>query len=169
MNQGGIFAGNVLGASGLGDPITIEPVEIIGDVPDSSEPDKFDQIVTGFQAGAACSSDPVIQYVQAVIGTTIDGKWGPKSEAALKAFGKTFEQIAVGCKPPAPHYVTSSQSTASLTPLPTSQTAEPQKIAGESQAGFSDIFSKIPTIAWIGLAGIAGLLLLKSSKQKREV
>ncbi len=53
-------------------------------------------------SGNPCSSAANIKKVQAAIGTTVDGKWGPKSQAALDKSGKTFISIAGACTPPVP-------------------------------------------------------------------
>jgi hypothetical protein len=158
MKGGGIFTGSVF--AGLGEPITLETTEIVGD-PEAE--DKWDQIVTGFKSGAPCSSKPVIEYVQAVIGTTPDGAWGPNSAKALKAHGRSFAQIAAGCKPPVPSV---AKSGGGFQPLPQSdeQTDEGEQ---ETEAGFSEMFNKVPTVAWVGLAGIAALLLYKAQKDKQ--
>ena len=163
--SGGIFTGNVLGSRGLGATITLPEVNIVGDQPSANE-----MIFTGDKSAIPCNSKFAIETVQAEIGTTVDGVWGPKSEAALKKSGKTFQQLAVGCKPPVPSYSATTYQPAKTAVTATTKEAavDPNKIAAEKQAGFSDIFTKVPTIAWIGIAGIAGLLLLKASQKKGE-
>jgi hypothetical protein len=69
----------------------------------SSPPDPGDDGGTGLRltpdtdVTGACTSGAVIKAVQAKIGTTADGKWGPASQAALKASGGTFRDWAPKC------------------------------------------------------------------------
>lgn len=71
-------------------------------------PDNVD-IPQGYDPTLACTSTPVIAYVQMMTGNpNTDGSWGPESQKYLDASGKTFMEIANeagGCVGPAPVYV----------------------------------------------------------------
>ncbi len=64
---------------------------------------------------APCSS--YIAQVQAAIGTTVDGKWGPASQTALNAKGGDFRAFAPGCADPVPYATPKSASSTSVTTL----------------------------------------------------
>lgn len=54
-----------------------------------------------FASGDPCDSTNTIRFVQTVVGTQADGKWGPNSRAAydkyLASTGKDWYDIAKGC------------------------------------------------------------------------
>jgi hypothetical protein len=114
--------------------------------------------------GAKCNSKAVIEFVQAQIGTNVDGNWGSKSQAALKKTGKSFKSFVPDCVGSAPGtggsgYTTTTTTTTTEEPKPT-----PQKKAFDFD--FSKKFLGLPTIAWAGIAGVAGVLLLAAKKKK---
>lgn len=136
--------------------------------PWDSPPDKKTKALVASAMDKACNSSDVIKLVQHLTGNpNVDGRWGPQSQQYLDKSGRTFESF-VTCTGPAPvHSGSGYQPVPTTTKTSTEVTIDPDKVAAEKQAGFSAMFSKVPTIAWVGVAGIAGLLLLKASKQKR--
>jgi len=100
----------------------------------------------------ACTSDAVIKVVQTRIGTTADGKWGPNSQAALKASGGTFQDWAPNCTGSVPYYGGSGLTTtvATTTPGGIAPAAKPPLLAGMGDMTKSPIF-------WaVGLALVVG-------------
>ncbi|MFA4971443.1 MAG: hypothetical protein WC683_02435 [bacterium] len=116
------------------------------------------------KSSGACSDANVIKSVQAQIGTTVDGKWGPNSAAALKASGKTYQQLAPGCSGAVPGGGTGGGSGTYKPPATTKTPIGTQP--GVAQASG---FLGIPLIAWAGVAAVAGVLLYAKSRKKQAV
>ena len=115
----------------------------------------------------ACTSDAVIKAVQTMIGTTADGKWGPASQTALKADGRTFKDLAPNCSGNVPFYSSSGLTTApptTTTPGTTPGTApKPPLLGSMGNLTSSPVFWALALAAGIG----GYLYLSKPQKGKR--
>lgn len=129
--------------------------------PASQPPVMAQSTVTGYAKNAPCTSRDVIMYVQSVIGTAVDGKWGPNSQAALQKFGRSYKELVPNCSGAAPSVSSSGGGGGVITPT-VPAVVTPESLQPAAQAGFLGL----PTVAWIGIAGIAGLLLLRASKKR---
>ncbi len=114
--------------------------------------------------GQPCDSDAVKKYVQGVIGTNSDGKWGPASQTALQKYGQPYKDIASGCtgNPPSYGAITGGGGGTTVT---TTTAAPPMAMPGTSS--MSGLLSK--PIVWIGLvmAAVGGYVLLTGKKGKK--
>lgn len=96
--------------------------------------------------GDPCGDDNTIKFVQWVVGTPVDGKWGPNSQKAYERYfaetGKTYYDIATGCKGlgPVPRPVTKAVAP---------PVVEPPKVAAPQKPGVS----KGALLAGVGIAG----------------
>lgn len=75
--------------------------------PEVTDPyDPYDPGGQGYDPsqGQACNSSNIISMVQMAVGASIDGKWGPNSQAKLNASGQTFKSFAPGCTGAVPNY-----------------------------------------------------------------
>lgn len=74
-----------------------------------NEPLKSGPVQVGpvFASGDPCGSTNTVRFVQSVVGTTVDGKWGPKSNTAYLAYkaktGQDWYAIAKGCTGTGPY------------------------------------------------------------------
>lgn len=62
-----------------------------------------------------CNSDAAIRQVQAAIGADVDGDWGPLSQAALNATGKSFKDF-LNCQGDPPTYTLPGPGPGPITP-----------------------------------------------------
>lgn len=125
---------------------------------------------TPTSVSGACNSGPVIQSVQSKIGTSVDGQWGPNSQAALTKSGYTFQQLAPGCTPPVPSsgggggYVAPVQPAQPYVPAVPAQPAvvQPAAPASSGVMGFltSTVFY-LPMYAWLGAGAVALVIGIK--------
>ncbi|MFH0983456.1 MAG: hypothetical protein V2A79_18210, partial [Planctomycetota bacterium] len=114
--------------------------------------------------GGACNSGAVIMAVQGKIGTAVDGKWGPNSQAALTKSGQSFQALAPGCTgaapsaggggyvPPPQPYVPPVQGQPPVVQPP------PAGASGGTMAFFTGKFWGLPMYGWVG-AGVAAIVL----------
>ena len=123
------------------------------------------------ESQGACNSRHFIEAVQESIGAEPDGVWGPKSQAALNATGKKFNDF-VNCTPPVP---SASASTGGGTSISTGggtsiSSPAPSSVSppGESQAGmtggimdtFKQDFMGIPVGVWgVGIAVVTAVTI----------
>jgi hypothetical protein len=106
-------------------------------------------------AGQKCDSANIISMVQAAIGASIDGKWGPESQGKLKASGQPFKAFAPSCEGPVPSYSEPSGGGGGVTPGTTTPTTTPTTVPA-SQANmlggigefFTSKFIGIPIYGW---------------------
>jgi hypothetical protein len=116
-------------------------------------------------AAGACTSADIIKAVQAAIGATADGKWGPKSQAALDAKGGNFKLFAPNCAGNVPKY-SAVKGTTTAPPQPVITNVSGGKTytaAPPAQAGLMQ-----NPIFWVGVAavGIFGLVQMKKKQGK---
>jgi hypothetical protein len=110
----------------------------------------------------ACTSRDVIMAVQTKIGTTADGAWGPKSQTALKASGKTFKDWAPGCTGNVPYYGGSGLTTTVATTTPGGVVAPPKP----PLLGSMGEMTKSPIFWAVGLAlAVGGYFYLSGPKK----
>lgn len=117
-------------------------------------------------ATGTCTSAAVIKQVQAALnaatsaGLAVDGIWGPKSAAALTASGSSFAALAPSCTGTAPGGASTRSggvaAAKKITATTTKTPAPPPKKAG--------LFG-LPTVMWVGVASVAGVLLLLTLKK----
>jgi hypothetical protein len=113
---------------------------------------------SGYTQGAPCSAVNTIKYVQSIVGTQVDGKWGPKSQAALTKSGKSYRDIAMNCTGVAPTDTTTPPPKQPQQPLPPPQQQTIQALQKKSSN----------TTAWIvgGLAASAVVAVVAVSAKK---
>ncbi len=131
---------------------------------EGSEPTP-DQPVFNF-TGQACDSDAVKKHVQGIIGTTVDGKWGPASQTALQKYGQPYKDIASGCtgNPPSYGAITGGGGGGTVT-----TTYAPPPAPPVASSAMSGLLSK--PIVWVGLAmaAVGGYVLLTGKKKGGKV
>lgn len=116
----------------------------------------------------ACNSAPVISAVQSQINTTVDGKWGTNSQAALTKSGKTYAQLAPGCTGSAPS--AGGGGTVYVPPVTTPPVTTPPVVAppAPQQAGIMGFvtskFWGLPMYAWLALGGGAIYVGMKMAR-----
>lgn len=121
--------------------------------------------VAATTAGGSCTSADIIKAVQAAIGATADGKWGPKSQAALDAKGGNFKLFAPNCAGNVPKYSASKGNT-TVAPTPVKTTTSGGNTYTSAPPAQAGMMSN--PIVWVGLAavGIFGLVQLKKKQKK---
>ena len=130
-----------------------------GSAPATTVPEQ--QIGGAGFSGQPCDSDAVKKYVQGVIGTNADGKWGPASQTALQKYGQPYKDIASGCtgNPPSYGAITGGGGGGTVT-----TTYAPPPAPPVASSAMSGLLSK--PIVWVGLAmaAVGGYVLLTGKK-----
>lgn len=104
------------------------------------------QVGPVYAEGDDCGSDNTIKFVQFVVGTPVDGKWGKNSQAAYdkykKKTGDDYYDIALNCKGTGPV----ARKVAVVTPPPKEE-PPPVVVAPKQQV------SKAAVLAGVGIVG----------------
>lgn len=105
------------------------------------------QVGPVYAEGDDCGSQNTIKFVQFVVGTAVDGKWGPKSQAAYEKYfattGDDYYDIAKKCKGTGPV----PRKVAVVQPKPKEVEPPPVIVEPKSQV------SKGALLAGVGIVG----------------
>ena len=107
--------------------------------------------------GIPCLDEAAILYVQSVIGTAVDGDWGPNSQAAYDAHveqtGQTYRDIAVDCAGDLPF----AEAVPVLPPPPPQPQLCPPGTAPDKAGGCVVVApeKKKMSLAWMAIGGLA--------------